>query len=112
MSDLEGSLKEAERILCSDGNCIGTINEKGFCNICGKPRGAVRERERSHLVNRGVTKDEGVLERVLSGIEGVFGSALKGIGGVLAVIVALGVVLFLGATVLLVIWKIVKWAWS
>ena len=27
----------SERKLCSDGNCIGTINEKGFCNICGKP---------------------------------------------------------------------------
>ena len=27
----------SERTLCSDGNCIGTINEKGICNICGKP---------------------------------------------------------------------------
>jgi hypothetical protein len=27
-----------ERILCSDGNCIGTINKKGICNICGKPQ--------------------------------------------------------------------------
>ena len=27
----------AERTLCSDGNCIGTINENGICNICGKP---------------------------------------------------------------------------
>jgi len=27
----------SERIPCSDGNCIGTINEKGLCNICGKP---------------------------------------------------------------------------
>jgi hypothetical protein len=27
----------SERILCSDGNCIGTINENGICNICGKP---------------------------------------------------------------------------
>lgn len=26
-----------ERKLCSDGNCIGTINEEGVCNICGKP---------------------------------------------------------------------------
>ncbi len=25
------------RTLCSDGNCIGVINEKGVCNICGKP---------------------------------------------------------------------------
>jgi len=27
----------SERILCSDGNCIGIINERGVCNICGKP---------------------------------------------------------------------------
>ena len=27
----------SQRILCSDGNCVGTINEKGICNICGKP---------------------------------------------------------------------------
>jgi hypothetical protein len=27
----------SQRIPCSDGNCIGTINENGVCNICGKP---------------------------------------------------------------------------
>ncbi|NWG03026.1 MAG: hypothetical protein HXY44_09250 [Syntrophaceae bacterium] len=27
----------SERKLCSDGSCVGTINGKGFCNICGKP---------------------------------------------------------------------------
>ena len=26
-----------ERILCSDDTCIGTINEQGVCNVCGKP---------------------------------------------------------------------------
>lgn len=25
------------RILCSDGTCIGVIDEKGICKICGKP---------------------------------------------------------------------------
>jgi len=25
------------RILCSDGSCIGVINEKGICKVCGKP---------------------------------------------------------------------------
>lgn len=29
----------AKRILCSDGNCIGVINEEGFCKVCGKPYG-------------------------------------------------------------------------
>lgn len=27
----------SDRKLCSDGNCIGVINEQGVCNICGKP---------------------------------------------------------------------------
>ena len=27
----------SERKLCSDGNCVGTINEKGVCNVCEKP---------------------------------------------------------------------------
>lgn len=25
------------RILCSDGACIGVINEDGVCKVCGKP---------------------------------------------------------------------------
>ncbi len=25
------------RILCSDGACIGVINEQGICKVCGKP---------------------------------------------------------------------------
>jgi hypothetical protein len=27
----------SERILCSDGTCIGVINKEGICNECGKP---------------------------------------------------------------------------
>ncbi len=27
----------SERVPCPDGTCIGTLNEKGVCNICGKP---------------------------------------------------------------------------
>jgi len=27
----------SNRRLCSDGTCIGIINDKGVCNICGKP---------------------------------------------------------------------------
>ncbi len=33
----EGGVDFSERKLCSDGNCIGVINEQGLCNICGKP---------------------------------------------------------------------------
>lgn len=31
------SFDPSTRILCSDGNCIGVINKKGFCKVCGKP---------------------------------------------------------------------------
>ncbi len=27
----------SKRILCSDGTCIGVINEQGICKVCGKP---------------------------------------------------------------------------
>jgi len=27
----------SKRILCSDGTCIGVINAKGVCKVCGKP---------------------------------------------------------------------------
>jgi hypothetical protein len=27
----------SDRILCSDGTCIGVINEQGVCKVCGKP---------------------------------------------------------------------------
>ena len=27
----------SNRVLCSDGNCIGVINAQGVCNECGKP---------------------------------------------------------------------------
>lgn len=30
------SIDFSRRILCSDGNCIGVINEQGFCKVCGK----------------------------------------------------------------------------
>ena len=33
----EGGIDFSNRILCSDGTCIGVINERGFCNECGKP---------------------------------------------------------------------------
>jgi hypothetical protein len=26
----------SSRVLCSDGTCIGVINEQGVCNECGK----------------------------------------------------------------------------
>jgi hypothetical protein len=33
----EDGIDFSERILCSDGTCIGVINKKGLCNECGKP---------------------------------------------------------------------------
>ncbi|MFH1090869.1 MAG: hypothetical protein V1742_04790 [Pseudomonadota bacterium] len=33
------------RVLCSDGNCIGVINEQGVCCSCGLPAGADLEEE-------------------------------------------------------------------
>jgi hypothetical protein len=33
----EGELDFSARVLCSDGTCIGVVNEQGFCRVCGKP---------------------------------------------------------------------------
>lgn len=33
----EAEVDFSQRILCSDGNCIGVINEEGVCNVCKKP---------------------------------------------------------------------------
>lgn len=27
----------SKRVLCSDGTCIGVINDEGICKVCGKP---------------------------------------------------------------------------
>ena len=27
----------SSRVLCSDGTCIGVIDERGICKVCGKP---------------------------------------------------------------------------
>ena len=27
----------SKRILCSDGTCIGVVDERGICKTCGKP---------------------------------------------------------------------------
>jgi predicted amidophosphoribosyltransferase len=35
--DEAGEIDLSTRILCSDGTCIGVINEKGVCKVCGKP---------------------------------------------------------------------------
>ncbi len=36
-SEKEEDIDFSRRILCSDGNCIGVVDEKGFCKVCGKP---------------------------------------------------------------------------
>jgi hypothetical protein len=33
----KGGVDFSNRILCSDGACIGIINEQGVCTECGKP---------------------------------------------------------------------------
>jgi hypothetical protein len=33
----DDDLDLSNRILCSDGACIGVVDEKGICKVCGKP---------------------------------------------------------------------------
>ncbi len=36
-SQSKDELDFSSRILCSDGACIGVVNEQGICKVCGKP---------------------------------------------------------------------------
>ncbi len=35
--DEAGEIDLSARTLCSDGTCIGVIDKKGVCKVCGKP---------------------------------------------------------------------------
>lgn len=35
--DQDGGLDLSTRILCSDGACIGVVDENGLCKVCRKP---------------------------------------------------------------------------
>jgi hypothetical protein len=37
LPEYPGDLDFSKRVLCSDGTCIGVINEEGICKVCGKP---------------------------------------------------------------------------
>ncbi|MBI4495524.1 MAG: zinc ribbon domain-containing protein [Deltaproteobacteria bacterium] len=33
----EGEIDFTQRLLCSDGTCIGVVDQQGICKVCGKP---------------------------------------------------------------------------
>jgi hypothetical protein len=49
----------SERLLCSDGTCVGTINDRGICNICAKPSATWRERKEREEMERLRQEQEG-----------------------------------------------------
>jgi hypothetical protein len=48
----------SERISCSDGTCTGIINERGVCNICGKPLKGWQEREEQKKIEKDKREEE------------------------------------------------------
>ena len=48
----------SERISCSDGSCTGIINERGFCNICGKPLKGMQEIEEQEKIEKDKREEE------------------------------------------------------
>ena len=48
----------SERISCSDGTCTGIINERGLCNVCGKPLNGWQEREEQKKVEKDKREEE------------------------------------------------------
>ena len=47
-----------ERISCSDGTCTGIINERGVCNICGKPSKGLKENEEQKKIEKDKREEE------------------------------------------------------
>ncbi len=37
VEDASDDIDFSTRLLCSDGACIGVVNEEGVCKVCGKP---------------------------------------------------------------------------
>lgn len=68
--------------------------------------------ERIRPVNSEISKGGGFFERILSSILEKFGESVAGVMFGLLAIIGLGVCLLIVVTVFLVIYKIVKWAWS
>lgn len=50
-----------DRIPCSDGNCIGIINESDRCSVCNKTENEIQEQE-----NRGVTSSSESNEKYIN----------------------------------------------
>jgi hypothetical protein len=106
--------EEAERILCDDGCCIGAIDERGFCNVCGK----LKEKSRGMDETQGsdlspVYPSSDTIQSTRGwDIDDIIAGILKGLFYTIVVLVVLGIILFLGITILMVGWKIIKWAWE
>ena len=48
----------SDRISCSDGTCTGIINERGVCNICGRPLIGWQEREKQKKIEKDKREEE------------------------------------------------------
>lgn len=102
--------EETKRVLCGDGCCIGTINVKGVCNVCGESIGETRARGRTQeedLPDSYTTK-----ARRKWDIGDIVGGVTKGVVYSIFGLISLGIILFLVVTFLRVVWKFLKWAWE
>ena len=99
--------EEAERILCDDGCCIGTINEKGICGVCGKPKARGRYQEEGDFF---VYTSGRLVSRAGEGRD--IEDRVKDIFYIVVALAVLGAILFIGVTFLRIGWKLIKWAWE
>jgi hypothetical protein len=102
--------KEFKRVPCNDGCCIGTVNEKGFCSVCGKLRNTGRLQEKDlpiYYPSSGTAEANRKWD-----IDDIVTGILKGVLYIIVILVILGILLFLAFTFLRVGWKFIKWAWE
>jgi hypothetical protein len=48
----------SERISCSDGTCTGIIDERGVCNVCGKPLKGLQESKEQKKIEKDKREEE------------------------------------------------------
>lgn len=96
---------------CSNGSCLGHIDERGFCNVCGRLKGMYSEAEEFPHAPRQLLAMPWY-GRVLEAFEGFFSIIVKGGLGLIIGLLILGVVLFVLLTAFRVGWKFLLWAWT
>jgi len=70
---IDNVIIDDDRIACSDGTCIGIINESGRCSVCNKTENEIREQENRADVSSSVSNEKHIhTEKLISQFNIIF----------------------------------------